>query len=95
MMERYFQDNRTYAAKGAFTPPCQTGDDASRTVGKFVISCTGALTAEVYTLQAKGTGSVVDFTMTVNQKDEKATTAAPGDWGQCTKHWTLKRGQTC
>ena len=95
MMERYFQDNRTYAAKGAFTPPCQTGDDASRTVGKFVISCTAAPTATAYTLQATGTGSMADFTMTVNEKDEKATTAAIANWGTCGTHWILKRGQTC
>lgn len=95
MMERYFQDNRTYAAKGGFTPPCRTGDDASRTVGKFVITCTGDLTVEAYTLLATGTGSLSEFKMTVNQKDEKATTAAPGNWGQCPTHWILKRGQTC
>lgn len=94
MMERYFQDNRTYAAKGGFTPPCQTGDDASRTVGKFVITCTLA-NADAYTLQAQGTGSMADFKMTVDQRDDKQTTGAPPGWGECNKHWTLKRGQTC
>lgn len=94
MMERYYQDNRTYETIGKFDPPCKAGTDASRTVGKFLVSCP-QVTASTYIIQAVGSTSVTGFTMTVNEKDEQMTTAAPGDWGKCDKHWTLKRGQAC
>ena len=39
-MERYYQDNRTYAAVGSVVPPCSTSiAAAARTLGKFVLTC--------------------------------------------------------
>lgn len=91
-MERHFQDNRSYATVGSFVSPCQTSDTASRTVGNFVVSCTGALDANGYTLQAVGSGPTSGFTFTIDQNANRTTTA-PSGWGNCTSGWALKRGQ--
>ncbi|MFT3666578.1 type IV pilin protein [Piscinibacter sp.] len=95
-MERHFQDNRSYATVGAFTSPCQRGAGAL-TFGDFVVSCTGTLDATQYTLLATGTaGTVVgDFRLTVNQRDERATTAAAPGWPTCATRWLTKKGAPC
>ncbi len=94
-MERHFQDNRTFATVGTFVTPCALTDAAARTVGNFVISCSGTPTATAYTLQAVGSGPVSGFTFTITQQDVRATTAAPTGWGTCTTRWILRKGQTC
>jgi type IV pilus assembly protein PilE len=96
-MERHFQDNRTYAATGDFAPPCQR-DIADRTLGSFVISCTGALNGEEFTLAAVGTGPTTGFTFTLNQRSQQATVTSPTGWSpsvSCPTAWLIKRGQTC
>jgi prepilin-type N-terminal cleavage/methylation domain-containing protein len=97
-MERYFQDNRTYATVGLSTKsPCLT----AKTVGKFEIKCTGtgAVTATTFTLQAVGkSGSVTAFTYTVDEKGVQGTTIAsggPAGWNSGTSCWITKKGQTC
>ncbi len=93
-MERYFQDNRTYATVGSTaTPPCQADTDAKRTVGKFLLSCDGTPTGTAYTLQA--VSSSLGFTFKIDQASTRSTTQAPTGWGTCTSAWILKRGQTC
>lgn len=87
-LEQFFQDNRTYTA----APTC----DADTTTSQyFDFSCTG-LSANAYTLQAVGKGSMAGFTYTVNQQNAKATTAVPAGWGAnrlpC---WTTKKDGTC
>lgn len=100
-MERYFQDNRTYAAVGnTFTPPCAKGDASSRTVGSFQLSCGAggnAPTDTTYTIQAVGSGPTSGFTFTVNQANQKATTATPNSsgWNISSTCWTSKKGQSC
>ena len=94
-MERYFQDNRTYAAVGAINPPCATAIPvAQRTQGLFVVSC--ATTATTYLLSATGSGAVTNFIYTVDQQDARATSSvgAPG-WNTSTTCWVLKKGQAC
>ena len=94
-MERYFQDNRTYAAAGTFVPPCDsTVPVVQRTQGNFVVSC--ATTATPYLLTATGGGPVNNFIYTVDQQDGRATTSAgaPG-WNTSTTCWVLKKGQSC
>ena len=95
-MERYFQDNRTYAAVGAFRPPCHTDIAvANRTQGLFVLTC--ASDATTYTLTATGSGAVSAFSYTANQLDVRSTTIAAGaPWPAGTSAcWVLKKGQTC
>lgn len=95
-MERYYQDNRTYASVGDFTTPCATTTVASRTFGSFVVSCVGTPTATAFTLKATGTGAVSDFAYTINQSDVRATTSLPTAWGSgCTSKWIMKKGDSC
>jgi len=91
-MERYYWDNRTYANTGNFVSPCS----AASKFGDFVISCVGSLNAQVFTLQAQGSGPVSGFTYTINQQDVRATTAVPARWGStCASKWITKKGDTC
>ncbi len=97
-MERYFQDNRTYAAVGStFTPPCAAGAPASRVVGSFQLSCVGTPTATTYTLQAVGSGSTNGFSYRVTQQSIQSTPTLGSGWpgGGCGTTWIVKRGQTC
>lgn len=94
-MERYFQDNRTYEAVGAITPPCA---GAGRQVGPFAVNCPAAPTARTYTLVATGSGSTNGFVFTLNQTGLQDTTGIPAgsNWGTVNGGcWLLKRGQTC
>lgn len=100
-MERYFQDNRTYAAVTVGTvttnPPCSAGNDADRTQGKFVLTCTSNPDAASYSIQAIGvTGSpVAKFTFRVDQLNTQTTIlAAGGPWPAATYNcWLMKKGQ--
>lgn len=93
-MERYFQDNRTYAEVGSVKPPC----DPASTVGAFTLSCDGTPTATAYSIKAVGSGTTSAFTYKVNQKNVRSTeigsTGGYG-WTGCTSAWVTKRGQTC
>jgi prepilin-type N-terminal cleavage/methylation domain-containing protein len=76
-MERYFQDNRTYAAVAgppAFTPPCSDATAAGlarRTFGQFfVVSCLaadgGSPTLGMAGGVAAGAGATAGFTLAAN-----------------------------
>jgi prepilin-type N-terminal cleavage/methylation domain-containing protein len=95
-MERYFQDNRTYAAANGFSPPCLT----VTTVGTFKISCPVAPVAgppSTYQAVAVGSGSTAGFTFTVDQIPVQASAVAspaPSAWIiTCTSSWVSKPGQ--
>lgn len=94
-MERYYQDNRTYAAVGTTaTPPCAS----SPTLGKFTLTCTGsgAPTATSYLLTATGSGPVAGFSFTVDPTGVQATPAVGvAGWNTSTTCWITKKGQTC
>lgn len=95
-MERYFQDNRTYASAGTFNPPCAAAIPvAQRTQGNFVLSC-AAPGANAYLLTATGSGPVSAFTYTVTEQDARTTTitSGPSGWvgGNC---WVVKKGSVC
>ena len=93
-LERYFQDNRTFAAKGAASPPCLT----ARNIDSFSLSCTAPTTNE-YLVEATGSGVANGFTYTINQINARNTTAVPAGSGYvtCTNSngWMIKRGQAC
>jgi type IV pilus assembly protein PilE len=93
-MERYFQDNRTYAATGTFSPPCTTPYN----VGNFQLSCVST-TATTFSVQAVGipAGSALSgFVFTVDQNDDQATVVtsppAPASFQSCTTAWVTKTG---
>ena len=102
-MERYFQDNRTYAAVGAINPPCANAIAvAARTQGNFVLTCTAPAVPDgtTYTLTATGIGAVAAFSYTVDQADARTTTigaGAPAGWVTPAPNtcWMLKKGQAC
>jgi len=97
-MERYFQDNRTYAATGNFIPPCHPNvPEAQRRQGNFVVSCAGAdVAANTYKLTATGDGAVAGFVYTADQQDNRTTTVG-ASWPTPASNtcWVLKRGQAC
>lgn len=95
-MERYYQDNRTYANAGTFVSPCNNATTSARTFGDFVISCTGTLDNTQFKLQAVGSGPASGFTYTINQQEVRATTSLPTGWGSaCASKWIMKKGDTC
>ena len=94
-MERYYQDNRTYAAVGTITPPC-AASGPSRTQGSFTVSCTTSGTG--YTLTAAGSGTTAAFSYTLNELGNRATTIAaggPSGWNSSGNCWVVKGGQSC
>jgi type IV pilus assembly protein PilE len=98
-MERYFQDNRTYANTGTFVDPCDASiAAASRTLGLFVLTCSGTPTATTYTLLATGTGAVNGVQYSVDQSGNQ-TTVSMGSVGWALPNpntcWLMKSGQTC
>ena len=100
-MERYFQDNRTYAPVGTtIKPPCDSSLPAGpRTQGRFVLSCPTTPTGTAYTLTAVGSGSAAAFTYTVTEQDARTTTITSGPSGWATPSpntcWMVKKGQAC
>jgi prepilin-type N-terminal cleavage/methylation domain-containing protein len=93
-MERYYQDNRTYAAIGAFTPPCINTDVQS---GKFNVKCPTA-DDSTYTAQAVGiAGTNADgFKFTLDQNGTQTTVVtsppAPASFQGCTTAWITRTG---
>jgi type IV pilus assembly protein PilE len=102
-MERYFQDNRTYASlSAAIVSPClrATGLAFGSPV-TFNVTCSAGPTATEYTLTATGAGSMAGFGFTTNQNDVRTTTTGStvggGGWGAATPNtcWVVRKGQTC
>ena len=101
-MERYFQDNRTYAtAPGSLVPPCDATVPASkRTFGNFVVTCADPdPTGTAYTLRAAGSGPANGAVFTINELNVRATRGMPPSWSgwtnNCDTSWIVKRGQAC
>lgn len=95
-MERYFQDNRTYATVSTtIKSPCEAGTNAERTQGKFLLECNGTPDAAGYSIKATGSGAVSTFTFFVTQQSTQTTTvAAGGPWPANTYNcWLVKKGQ--
>ncbi|HJV76130.1 MAG TPA: type IV pilin protein [Noviherbaspirillum sp.] len=94
-LEQYYQDNRTYvgACTAGTVAPLPDADS-------FTYSCP-TLTATTFTAQATGvaTGSMNNFTYTINQANVRETTSVPSTvWGttpQATKCWIIRKGGGC
>ena len=92
-MEQFYQDNRSYLdVGGAFPPPCTDGTGSAN----FTFSCT-AVAQNSYTLQALGQGSMLGFTYTIDQANNKKTTALPNTkWGTVPATcWITNKGGVC
>ena len=80
LMEQYFMDNRTYVGG-----PCTSPGPASY----FTYSCSPAATATAYTLVATGNAAkgMSGFTYTLDQANNRQTTAFPGAAGLPASCW--------
>lgn len=84
--EQWFQDNRTYV--DTVTPhracPASTPN--------FAFTCTG-VSATDFTITATGIASMNGFAMTINQLNQKATTAVPTGWTTPSPNncWVIKK----
>jgi type IV pilus assembly protein PilE len=93
-MEQYFLDNRTYASSGTTCGPTVTS-------GKyFTITCTGS--ASTYSISAAGPGpsdsSMNGFTYTIDQSNNRRTTALPSGWTGASASstcWVVKKDGSC
>ncbi len=88
-MEQYYQDNRTYVG----APACVTDSTSSK---YFTFSCPVAtLTANTYTIQAAGTGSMAGFTYTIDQQNAKTSTITAAGWIGNATCWATKQDGSC
>ncbi|WP_131111467.1 type IV pilin protein [Sulfuricystis thermophila] len=90
-METYFLDNRTYV--GA----CAANTVAPLPTGRFFnYSCLN-LSATTYTIQAQGRAGerTAGFTYTIDQNNNRATTAVPAGWTANATCWVIRRGGSC
>ena len=86
-MEQYYQDNRIYNCAG-FTP------SASQ---YFTFSCVVANGGNSYTLTANGINAspTAGFTFTIDESNNKQTTAVPPGWLPSGTCWITKKGGAC
>ena len=92
-LEQFFQDNRTYLGSDAnINRPC-FNDTRNR---NFDFSCT-VLTGTRYTLRAVGKGSMAGFSFTVDEQNQRVTTAVPAGWALPTPNncWVTRKGGVC
>jgi len=96
-MEQYFQDNRTWTPGGGITQPCNAGTVAPLpTSQNFTFTC-DTLAANTYRIVATGNAgsTMYGFEFTVNQFNQRVTTAAPAGWIRPPNCWALKRDGSC
>jgi type IV pilus assembly protein PilE len=94
LMEQYYQDNRTYAGTG--TGGC--GLPAMTPVYKnFGHGCAVGVGGQTYTATATGnTGSRVEgFAFSINQANQRVTTAAPSGWVAAANCFTTRKDGEC
>ena len=90
-MERYFNDNRTYAALPApIVSPCTNPPSVA---GKYTLACVlvAGPPAGVI-IVGTGAAQLTGFTFTLSSDGTQATTAAPAGWGTNTTKWCMKKG---
>jgi type IV pilus assembly protein PilE len=94
-MEQYYQDNRKYPAScdAAGGMPLPATDD-------FAYSCTlDSSNTNIFTVTATGQGSMAGFTYTIDESNNKKTTALPTKWGTVPSGgigcWVRKKGGVC
>lgn len=96
-MEQYYLDNRTYPTVGCVVYPAVPLATQLQVpaAANFAFSC-GTPTATTYTLTAMGEAGrgMSGFTYTVNQTNDKATTAVPTGWTTAAC-WVTKKGGEC
>jgi type IV pilus assembly protein PilE len=87
-MEQFYQDHRSYDNTGDGTAVLTF---VSSTDFDFNLTSVAATT---YTVTATGKGSMAGFSYTINEANNKATTATPA-WNTSTTCWITKQGMSC
>jgi type IV pilus assembly protein PilE len=97
-MEQYYQDNRNYGSTTCGVSPAT----ASSGLKYFQISCTPANSstaggAQSYTATASGDPgtSTAQFSFTIDNLNNQATTSVPAGWGSATSCWVKRKGGGC
>lgn len=89
-LEQYFQDNRTYV------DACDnTGidiDSINNGLKHFELTCVELLDTS-YIIQAEA--ATEGLTYTLNQSNQKATTAAPSGWSTSADCWIINENNSC
>lgn len=96
-MEQYYQDNRSYDENpGKPTGTCGVAVSGSNSK-YFAYTCETSSSGDKFTITATGIsgGGADAFAYTVNQANERATTAMPSGWSSDTKCWITTKGQAC
>lgn len=85
--ERWFQDKRTYAGMGCAP---------ATTVDFFAFTCAAAATS--YTITATGSGAMAGFAYTIDQVNNRRTTALPSGWSGASPTstcWVQRKNGSC
>jgi len=89
-LETFYDNNRTYV---------NAGDCANDTTTSqyFDFRCTAdpATTANTYTLEAVGKGSMAGFTYRINQSNVKSTPSVPAGWTSSASCWVVRKDGSC
>lgn len=86
-IEQYFQDRRTYVD----APGCA---DDSASSENFDFSCTTE-SADAFTLEATGKGSMSEFSYTLDQSGAKTSSSSRSGWSGSATCWVRKKGGGC
>jgi len=89
-MEQYFQDNRAYNTAPLSGNGCPTNIQWPATTQNFSYSCSN-LTATTYTLNATGLNTIVGFSFTLDQGNNKGS-VVPAAWGGTMTCWVRRKG---
>lgn len=95
-MERYYQDNRRYmtAAGGDICGvAAPTGDNAK--YFDYTCAVDESDQAYIWTASGKGSANLSDYSFTIDEANNRTTTAFPGASGLPAPCWLAKKGDTC
>jgi type IV pilus assembly protein PilE len=89
-MERYFQDNRSYAGACAANTVAPVP-----TAKSFTFTC--ALSDSAFTVTATGSSSMASFAYTIDETNTRVTTTVPSGWTKPSPNvcWALKSDGSC
>jgi type IV pilus assembly protein PilE len=95
-MEQFFQDNRTYSSGTLAANNCPSTLQWAASTTYFNYSCS-SLSTTTYTLTATGRASMTGFTYTIDQNNNKQTTAVISGWATPTMPATcwIVRKKSC
>ncbi len=97
-MERWFQDNRTYATATDANGPCNSASLATMNskIKNFAIECNPAPAATTYTVTATGIASMVGFVYSIDQTNTRRTVSVEASWTNLgSACWVTKPDGSC